>query len=60
MGFMIIPGMDNNMHVVLVIVEIASGFTVAIYACPGSRPAAQLAKQAFELGWLTWAGPPTG
>eukprot|EP00959_Pyramimonas_sp_CCMP1952_P095824 2003690-Pyramimonas_sp.AAC.1 len=47
------------MQVVLVIVDIASGFTEAIYTCPGSRPTAELAKEAFELGWLTRAGPPT-
>eukprot|EP00959_Pyramimonas_sp_CCMP1952_P152435 3189426-Pyramimonas_sp.AAC.1 len=32
MDFMIIPDVDKNMHVVLVIVDIALGFTVAICA----------------------------
>ena len=58
MDFMFIPDLDKNMHVVLVIVDIASDFTVAIYVCPGSRPTAELAKKSFDLGWLTWAGPP--
>ena len=31
---------------------------MAIYACPGSRPTAELAKESFGLGWLTWAGLP--
>eukprot|EP00959_Pyramimonas_sp_CCMP1952_P152934 3199437-Pyramimonas_sp.AAC.1 len=57
--FRIIPDMDKNMDVVLVLVDIASDFTVPVYARPGSRPEAELAKKAFELGWLTWAGPPT-
>eukprot|EP00959_Pyramimonas_sp_CCMP1952_P229171 4791745-Pyramimonas_sp.AAC.1 len=51
--------MGNNLHVVLAIVDVASGFTVAIYTCPGSRPTAELARKTLELGWLTWAGPPT-
>eukprot|EP00959_Pyramimonas_sp_CCMP1952_P283819 5932729-Pyramimonas_sp.AAC.1 len=46
------------MHVVLVIVDVASDFTVAVYVCPGSRPTAELAKKALELGRLAWAGPP--
>eukprot|EP00959_Pyramimonas_sp_CCMP1952_P356435 7464481-Pyramimonas_sp.AAC.1 len=36
----------------------ASDFTAAVYTCPGSRPTAELPKEAFELGRLTWAGPP--
>ena len=36
----------------------ASGFAVAICACLGSRPTAGLAEKSFDLGWLTWAGPP--
>eukprot|EP00959_Pyramimonas_sp_CCMP1952_P370614 7762233-Pyramimonas_sp.AAC.1 len=56
---MVMPDMDKNMHVVLVIVDIASDFTMAIYARPGSRPTAELAEKALELGWLTRAGPTT-
>eukprot|EP00959_Pyramimonas_sp_CCMP1952_P137364 2874763-Pyramimonas_sp.AAC.1 len=40
------------------IVDLASYFTVSIYACPGSRLTAELAKKASELGWLTWVRPP--
>eukprot|EP00959_Pyramimonas_sp_CCMP1952_P332027 6952338-Pyramimonas_sp.AAC.1 len=58
MDFMIIPDLDKNMNVVLVIVDVASDFAAAIYTRPGSRPTAELAKKAFELGWLAWAGPP--
>eukprot|EP00959_Pyramimonas_sp_CCMP1952_P450424 9431038-Pyramimonas_sp.AAC.1 len=32
MDFMIMPDMDNDMHAVLVIVDIASAFTAAIHA----------------------------
>eukprot|EP00959_Pyramimonas_sp_CCMP1952_P085257 1782691-Pyramimonas_sp.AAC.1 len=41
MDFMIMPDLDKNVHVVLVIVDVASDFTVAIYACPRSRPTAE-------------------
>ena len=58
MDFMIVMDLVKNMHVILVIVDMASDFTVAVYVCPGSRPTAGLARKSFELGWLISAGPP--
>ena len=59
MDFMIIPDLERNNHTILIINDIASDFTVAVYACSGSRPNAAAARRSFELGWLLWAGPPT-
>jgi len=58
MDFMVIPDLDQVNHAVLVIVDLASDFTVAVYACEGSRPNAAAARKAFDQGWLLWAGPP--
>ena len=55
MDFMILPDRLREMHCILVCVDVASDFTVAIYACPGSRPNAQLARKCLEIGWLLWA-----
>eukprot|EP00959_Pyramimonas_sp_CCMP1952_P237935 4972009-Pyramimonas_sp.AAC.1 len=52
------PDLDKNMHVVLVIVDVVSELTAAIYVCPVSRVTADLAMKAFELGWLFMGGPP--
>ena len=41
MDFTIIPDLDKNLHVALVLADTASDLTVVIYTCPGSTPTAE-------------------
>ena len=58
MDCMIIPDVNKSHHCVLVIVDVASDFTVAKYVCEGSRPRTEAAREVLEEAWLSWAEPP--
>ena len=59
MDFMVMPDLEKNNHCILVIVDMATDFTVCKHVSQSSRPTAAGAAEAFDEAWISWAGPPT-